>query len=124
MFGGTDSPGGADRSGMSPNDAPSLRRMLFDVLVNVVPIGILVFFLGLFLAYGSYPADPLVTVIQVALILVPAFVVVVVTYYTVKAISRAEREGDAAVPPGYSRADAETSLDRDGAETLPDGGTD
>ena len=124
MFGGTDSPGDADRSGMSPNDAPSLRRMLFDVSVNVVPIGILVFFVGLFLTYGSYPADPLVTVIQVALVLVPAFVVVVVTYYTVKAVSRAEREGDAVVPPGYSRADAERSRDDVDAETLSDGGTD
>lgn len=124
MFGGTYSPGDADRSGMSPNDAPSLRRMLFDVSVNVVPIGILVSFVGLFLAYGSYPADPLVTVIQVSLVLVPAFVVVVVTYYTLRAVSRDERAGGAEIPPGYSRADAETSRDDVDAETLPDGGTD
>ena len=124
MSGGTDSPGDADRSGMSPNDAPSLRRMLFDVSVNVVPIGILVSFVGLFLAYGSYPADPLVTVIQVSLVLVPAFVVVVVTYYTLRAVSRDERAGGAEIPPGYSRADAERSQDDVDAETLSDGGTD
>lgn len=124
MFGGTDSPGDADRSGMPPNDAPSLQRILFDVLVNVVPIGILVFFVVLFLTYGSHPADPLVTLIQVALLVVPAFVVVVVTYYTVRAVSRDERAGGAAVPPGYLRADAETSRDDVDAETLPDGGTD
>ena len=123
MFGGTHSPGDADRSGMSPNDAPSLRRMLFDVSVNVVSIGILVSFVGLFLAYGSYPADPLVTVIQVSLVLVPAFVVVVVTYYTLRAVSRDERAGGAEIPPGYSRADAERSQDDVDAETLSDGGT-
>lgn len=43
IFGKTDSPGGADRFGMSPTDGPSGREMLLDVLVNTVPIGILVF---------------------------------------------------------------------------------
>lgn len=59
-----------------------------------------------------------------ALVLVSAFVVVVVTCYTVKAVSRDERAGGAAVPPGYSRADAERSRDDVDAETLSDGGTD
>ena len=84
------------------------RRILLDVLVNIVPIGILAFFVLLFVAYAPYPSDPVVTVVQMALILVPAVVVAVVTYYTVSAVTRDERGGGAEIPPGYSRADAET----------------
>jgi hypothetical protein len=108
MFGTTDSDGETDRSDMPAHDDSSEHGMLFDVLVNVVPIGILLFFVVLFLAYGSFPSDPAVTLIQVSLILIPAIVVTVVTYYAVTAVTRDEREGGAEIPPGYSRADAET----------------
>lgn len=53
IFGKTDSPGGADRFGMSPTDGPSGRRMLLNVSVNTVPIGILVFVVVLFLPDGG-----------------------------------------------------------------------
>jgi len=84
MFGETDSPDDTDRSGMPSNDDPSGVRALLDVSVNIVPVGILLFFVALFVTYGSYPTDPLVTLVQMALILLPAFVVTVVTYYAVR----------------------------------------
>jgi hypothetical protein len=94
---------------MSESDSLVDRRTLLDILVNVVPIGILLFFTVLFLVYGSYPSDPVVTVVQIALILVPVLVVIVITYYAARAVRRDERAGGAEIPPGYSRADAELS---------------
>ncbi|WP_336136653.1 DUF6684 family protein [Natronomonas amylolytica] len=94
---------------MSDSDARFDRRTVLDILVNVAPVGILLFFTVLFLVYGSYPSDPVVTVVQVALILVPVVVVLLITYYAAKAVRRDERAGGAEIPPGYSRADAELS---------------
>jgi hypothetical protein len=96
-------------------DADTLfdRDTLLDILVNVVPIGILLFFTLLFLSYGSYPDNALVTVVQISLILIPVVVVAVITYYAAKAVTRAEQAGGDEIPPGYSRADAEMATEAD-----------
>lgn len=107
MFGATDSSGDDDRASM-PHGSRLDRRVLLDVLVNIVPIGILGFFALLFFVYTPYPDDPVVTVIQMALISIPAVVVAIVTYCAVIAVTRDERAGGAEIPPGYSRTDAET----------------
>jgi hypothetical protein len=107
MFGIIDSSEGDNRVSMPTNHSLFDRRILLDVLVNVVPIGILGFFVLLFFAYDSYPSDPVVTVIQMSLIVVPGIIVAVVTYYAVKAVTRDERTAGAEIPPGYSQADAE-----------------
>jgi len=99
---------------MPTTDGPIDRRTLLDVSVNIVPISILAFFVLLFAVYAPYPSDPIVTVVQMALVLVPAAVVAIVTYYTVSAVTRDERAGGAEIPPGYSRADAETVAPSDG----------
>jgi hypothetical protein len=71
MFGTIDSRDDDDPSRMPTRDGLFDRQVLLDVLVNVVPLGILLFFVLLFLGYGPYPSDPLVVVVQVSLILVP-----------------------------------------------------
>lgn len=106
MFGRIDNSKARPPLGMSDSTSLFDRRTLLDILVNVAPIGVLLFFTLLFLGYGSYPSNPLVTVVQVSLILVPILVVIVITYYAAKAVTRAERAGGDEVPPGYSRADA------------------
>lgn len=106
MFGTIDSLDGGDRSYMSTHDLLD-RETLLDVLVNVVPLVILAGFVLMFFAVGSYPSDPLVVVVQVSLIVVPALVLIVLTYYAVRAVTRAERAGGSETPPGYSEADAE-----------------
>jgi cation transporter-like permease len=107
MFGIIDSPEGGDRPDMSKRDGLFDREVFLDVLVNAIPLGILLFFVVLFVTYGSYPGDVLVVFVQMSLIVVPAVVLLVLTYYAARAVTRAEREGDSATPPGYSRADAE-----------------
>lgn len=94
---------------MAESDSLFTRQLLLDILVNVAPVGVLAFFTVLFLVYGSYPSDPVVTVVQLSLILIPVLVVVVITYYAAKAITRDERAEGPEIPPGYSRADAELS---------------
>lgn len=91
---------------MSDTDSLFDRRTLLDILVNIAPIGVLLFFTLLFLGYGSYPSNTVVTVIQISLILIPVIVVLVITYYAAKAVTRDERAGGDEIPPGYSRADA------------------
>jgi hypothetical protein len=113
MFGRTDSYDGAHRTNMSANDGLLDRIVLLDVLVNVVPIGILAFFVVLFAVYAPYPGDPVVLVIQMSLILVPGVVVAVVTYYAVRVVTKDERAGGPETPPGYSQADAETAAPSD-----------
>jgi amino acid transporter len=98
---------------MSANDGLLDRRILLDVLVNLVPIGILAFFVLLFIVYAPYPSDPVVLVIQMSLIIIPGVVVAIVTYYTVRVVTRDERDGGAKTPPGYSQDDAETVDARD-----------
>jgi amino acid transporter len=98
---------------MSTPDSPINRRLLLDILVNIVPIGILLFFTLLFLVSGPLPNDPLIITIQMSLILIPALVVIVVTYYAAKAVTRDERAGGAEIPPGYSQADAKVIAEND-----------
>jgi uncharacterized membrane protein len=98
---------------MSDTDSRFDRRTLLDIVVNIAPIGVLLFFTLLFLGYGSYPSNAVVTVVQVSLILIPVLVVLVITYYAAKAVTRDEREGGDEIPPGYSKADAKMSAEMD-----------
>lgn len=84
------------------------RQVLLDVLVNAIPLGILLLFVLMFVVYRPYPGDSLVVVVQLSLVLVPALLLVVLTYYAVAAVTRAERTAGSGPPPGYSQADAET----------------
>jgi hypothetical protein len=113
MFGTIDTPRARRPSGMLGTDTLFDRETLLDILVNAVPVGILLFFTLLFLSYGSYPDNTLVTVVQISLILIPVVVVAVITYYAAKAVSKAEQAGGDEIPPGYSRADAEMTPEAD-----------
>ena len=69
--------------------------MLFDAAVDATPVTILLSFVVPFLAVGSYPTDQPVTVVQVSLIAVPPLLLVALTYDAVRAVTAAERGGDA-----------------------------
>ncbi|WP_254840291.1 DUF6684 family protein [Natronomonas marina] len=85
------------------------RETLLDLTVNVIPLGILAFFVVAYAVIGSFPSDPLVVVIQMSIILLTGASLAVLTYYSGKAISGAEEEMDEYVPAGYSKEDAETA---------------
>ena len=68
------------------------RETLLDVSVNVVPLGIILFFVVTYLVVGDYPSDPLVLVVQLSIMGLTGIGLLVLTYYSGKAIAGAERE--------------------------------
>jgi len=80
------------------------RETLLDLLVNVIPLGILLFFVALFLVDSPFGGNPIFTFFQYA-ILVGTFVsLVILTYYSGRAVATDEkrREGTSQeeLPPG------------------------
>ncbi len=85
------------------------RETLLDLTVNVIPLGILVFFVGAYALIGSFPDDPVIVLIQMSIIVLTGVGLAVLTYFSGKAISGAEEEIDDYIPAGYSEADAEVA---------------
>lgn len=84
------------------------RETLGDVLVNLVPLGVLAGFVAMFVVSSPYAKDPVYTTIQLSLVAIPAAILLVLTYYALKAVDAAEREAEAAVSTEESASEAET----------------
>jgi hypothetical protein len=69
------------------------RETILDVTVNVIPVGILVFFVGLFLIANPWGLDPFVLALAHGLILFPGLLLLLLTYVSARAISRDEAVG-------------------------------
>jgi hypothetical protein len=81
------------------------RDTLLDLTVNVIPLGILVFFVAAFALVNPFGWDNVISTIQYAIVVVMFILLAVLTYYAGKAISTAEEEG--AVEPGLSVPEAD-----------------
>jgi len=68
------------------------RETLLDLTVNVIPLGILVFFMGAFALVSPWGFDSVISGIQFTIVGTTAFLLTLLTYYAGKAISNAERE--------------------------------
>lgn len=62
-----------------------------DLVVNLVPLSILVFFVALFAVYNPWGVDPLRSALQFAIILSVMVGLVIVTYVAARAIEADER---------------------------------
>lgn len=71
------------------------RETLLDISVNLIPLGIILFFVVLYAVVGDYPSDPLVFVVQMSIMGLTALGLVVLTYYSGLAIERAEADEEA-----------------------------
>jgi len=71
------------------------RETLLDLTVNFIPLGILIFFIGAFALFAPWGVDPLITSLQFAIVGGTAVLLIILTYYSGKAISEAENELDA-----------------------------
>lgn len=79
------------------------RETLLDLTVNVIPMGIILFFVAGFGLVPSFGVDPVMTTVQYSLLVVPFLGLAVLTYYAGKAIERAEKgheESTEMVPEG------------------------
>lgn len=85
------------------------RDTLLDLTVNAIPLFILLFFVLLFAVMTPFPGNAVVVVVQMGIVILTAFALAVLTYYSGKAISNAESQGEDLLPAGYSEEDAETA---------------
>jgi hypothetical protein len=66
------------------------KDTMLDLVVNIIPLGILAFFIGLFALWGPYSWDPLYSTLMLGIIAVAGILLTVLTYFSAIAI-----EGDA-----------------------------
>lgn len=90
------------------------RETLLDLSVNAIPLGMLLFFMVLFLVFQPFQGTPVALVLQLAIVLVTFCALLVLTYYAGRAVSKAENEMEAASAPVVD-ADAETEPEADAA---------
>jgi hypothetical protein len=105
--------------------APFDRDTLLDLTVNAIPLGIMLFFIAVFLLVNPFGSDPVGTVIQISIVAVTFVALFILTYVSGKAISRSEQEleekGIAGVSESVGAEDTEAETV---AGELDSGGTD
>ena len=70
------------------------RETILDLTVNIIPLGIILFFVVLFLVFDPFSPDLVATVIMVGLHVIPFAALAVLTYFAGKVITEAERSGE------------------------------
>jgi len=83
------------------------RETLLDLTVNIIPLGILLFFVAAFAVFNPWGTDLLMSGLQFAIVIVTAILLTILTYYSGKAISAAENEMEARESAADAEADAE-----------------
>lgn len=66
------------------------RETLLDLTVNFIPFGIMIIFFGAFLISNPWGFDSVITSIQLAIVGVAALGLMVLTYFSGAAVSKAE----------------------------------
>jgi hypothetical protein len=94
------------------------REALGDVLVNLLPLTVLGTFITMFFVIGPYPISPVETTIQVSLVAIPGLVLLVLTYYALKAVETSDGELGGGAGAGYVETDPEIDPEVD-PETVP-----
>lgn len=68
------------------------RETFLDIVVNIIPMGILLFFVGLFLVYMPWEENLFLTVVSHFLTIFPLIMLALLTYVSARVISRDEHE--------------------------------
>lgn len=89
------------------------RETLLDLVVNAIPFAILAIFFVAYIVFTPFGFDSVLSSIQLAIIGVSALGLAVLTYYSGRAVSKAENE--------MERQEAAEALEGEGDEALPDG---
>lgn len=71
------------------------RETLLDLTVNVIPFVIMAFFFIVFIVYTPFGFDSVISSIQLAIVGVAAIGLLVLTYFSGKAVSEAEKAEEA-----------------------------
>ena len=70
------------------------RDAILDLSVNIIPLGILLFFFGLYIVANPWGFDPVFSTLQFALMALILIALLVLTYFSGKAVERDERRYD------------------------------
>jgi len=70
------------------------KDTLLDLTVNVIPLGIILFFIAAFAVVNPFGLDPVFSGMQFALMLSMFLLLAVLTYYAGRAIEGAEKAAD------------------------------
>lgn len=74
------------------------KETLLDLVVNGVPLVILLLFVGLFLVFPAFGFGGLLSALQFAVVVLSFVALAILTYFTGKAVSIAEKTGTVYVP--------------------------
>ncbi len=70
------------------------RETLLDLTVNMIPLGILLFFIVAFGLVNPFGWDNVISLLQFGILIISFVLLSVLTYYSGKAISEAEAEAE------------------------------
>lgn len=73
------------------------RETMLDLTVNIIPFVIMAFFFVAFIVYTPFGFDSVISSIQLAIVGVSAIGLLVLTYFSGKAVSKAEKAEEAAL---------------------------
>lgn len=99
---------------------PFDRETTLDLVVNAIPLGIMLFFVGVFLFINPFGSDPVATTIQLTIVVVTFFALAILSYVSGKAISSSEKELEAMEAEAVSEAVGATD-DAEDSENEPAG---
>lgn len=71
------------------------RETLLDLSVNIIPLGIMAFFVILFAVAPAFEFDPVIVTIQMGLIIIPFIGLAIITYYSGRAVAKDEQKLEA-----------------------------
>jgi hypothetical protein len=95
------------------------RETMLDLLVNVIPLAILLFFIGLFVVANPFGGNPVYTYLQFAIVVLTFVLLVILTFFSARAVASDEHRIEGTVweklPPGAVPTGGE-----DAGERLPD----
>jgi membrane protein implicated in regulation of membrane protease activity len=77
---------------MTSESRPFDRETLLDLTVNAIPLGIMLFFVGVFIFVNPFGQDLGATAIQLTIVVVTFIALAILTYVSGKAISESEKE--------------------------------
>ncbi|MFB6085000.1 MAG: DUF6684 family protein [Halorientalis sp.] len=70
------------------------RETILDLTVNMIPLGILLFFIVAFGLFNPFGWNSVVSTLQFGILIAAFVLLAVLTYYAGKAVSKAEAEMD------------------------------
>lgn len=87
------------------------RETLLDLTVNAIPLGMLLFFVVLFLVFRPFESAPVVVVLQFSIVLVTFGALLALTYYAGRTVSLAEKQMEAEGTPGQGETEGTPVVD-------------